>query len=209
MGTAMKVKIFIDFWNLQIAWNDYHAKQGATERVKIPWEERLPQVVCNLLGSDAIYAGTHVYASIDPLSQADKGLRRFLDVMDGFRGYTVTVKDRKPKGPPKCSNDGCRKEIKICPHCNNSLRRTIEKGVDTALIVDLIQLAFDNIYDRAVLISADRDHVGAVEFIQNRMKPITHLWFGHEGHFLRKACWDHYTLEQIMGQLLPPAETSN
>ncbi len=202
----MRVKIFVDFWNFQIAWNKYHEKAGAVERVKISWEDKLPMLLTDLVGKDAIYAGTHVYASIDPGSEKDRGLRRFLHAMDGFQGYVVTVKERQWKGPPKCSHAECRKEITHCPHCKNSLRRTVEKGIDTALVVDLIQMAFDDIYDRAILLSADKDHVGAVTFIQQRSKQITHVWFKHKGQTLRNACWDHYFLEQIMEQLLPPGE---
>ena len=33
----MKVKIFVDFWNLQLSWNEYHNKLGNTSRVRIPF----------------------------------------------------------------------------------------------------------------------------------------------------------------------------
>ncbi len=200
----MRVKIFVDFWNFQLGWNSYHRRQGTARIVQIPWEDRLPQVLTNLAGTEASYAGTHVYASIDPRSEADKGLKRFLQVMDGFPGYAVTVKERQVKGAPRCSNKDCRKEITHCPHCNERLRRTIEKGVDTALVVDMIQLAMDDIYDRGVLLSADKDHAGAVNFIQNRMKQITNVGFGGEGQTLRNACWNHFTFDSLMAELLQP-----
>ncbi|MBI5560603.1 MAG: hypothetical protein HY883_04955 [Deltaproteobacteria bacterium] len=67
----MKVKIFIDFWNLQLNWNEYHEKLGVKSRVNIPWEKTLAQVLVGKVGKDAEYAGTHVYASINPKSEKD------------------------------------------------------------------------------------------------------------------------------------------
>ena len=85
----MRVKIFIDFWNFQLAWNTFHGKEPV---VRIPWSPRLYEVLVTSLGDTAIYAGTHVFASFDPLSKKDLQLRRFLNVMDGFPGYDVVVK---------------------------------------------------------------------------------------------------------------------
>lgn len=88
----MNVKIFIDFWNLQLSWNEYHSRLGTTSRVRIPWENTLPQVLVTKVGSNAVYAGTHVYASINPRSPNDRKLNSFLQTMDMFQGYKVNVK---------------------------------------------------------------------------------------------------------------------
>jgi uncharacterized LabA/DUF88 family protein len=198
----MRVKLFIDFWNLQLAWNSYHQRQGATSVVRIPWKPRLYEVLVAHVDAAALYAGTHVYASYDPLSKKDLQLRNFLNVMDSFPGYDVTIKERKPHGPIRCSNEGCRKEITTCPHCSNGLNRTVEKGVDTAIVTDLIRLGIDNLYDRAILISGDADHVPAVEFLGQRMKQVTHAWFKGHSNELRNACWDHLLLDDLMPELI-------
>ena len=204
----MRVKIFVDFWNFQIAWNAFHGKNNNIDPVKIPWKNTFPDVLTQVLGKEAEYAGTHVYASVNPRTEADRRLRSYLkNVMDSFPGYKVTVKERRPASPIRCTNPDCRKPIIECPHCREELKRTSEKGVDAALIVDVIQMANDNIYDRAILVSADGDYVGAVDFIQSRMKKqISHMWFQREGFALRKACWDHYVFEHIMAKLVQPVE---
>ena len=107
----MRVKIFIDFWNFQLAWNDYHRAHGAPNVVKIPWNPRLYEVLVSSIDKAAMYAGTHVFASYDPLSKKDLQLRKFLNVMDSFPGYDVVVKERKPLHHLRCPNDGCRIEI--------------------------------------------------------------------------------------------------
>lgn len=198
----MRVKIFVDFWNFQLAWNSYHQRVGATAIVKIPWKPRLYEVLVAKIDSAAVYAGTHVYASYDPESKKDLQLRRFLDVMDAFPGYDVTIKERKPLNPLRCSNEGCRASITDCPHCHKALHRTVEKGVDTALVTDLIRLGIDDLYDRAILISGDADHIPAVEFLGQRMKQITHAWFKGHANELRNACWDHILFDDLMAGLI-------
>lgn len=198
----MKVKIFIDFWNMQLSWNEYHRKLGVAEPVRIPWEKKLPQVLLAKVGNTAEYAGTHVYASINPKSPNDRKLNSFLQTMDMFPGYKVMVKERKPAKPIKCSNDGCRKEIKICPHCSKELIRTVEKGVDTSIAIELFHYALDNVYDTAVLISGDADFVPAIEYIQRRGNRIVHAGFRNQSFEVKKACWSHIDFEDVMSDLL-------
>lgn len=202
----MRVKIFVDFWNFQLGWRDYHREQGETGIVSIPWEGRLQDVLTASIGEDALYAGTHVYASIDPKSEKDRGLRRFLHAMDGFPGYSVTVKERKARGPLHCPNPECRRSVDVCPHCNEQIRRTIEKGIDAALVIDLIQQAMDDVYDRAILLSSDADFVPAVQFLQKRMKQVTHIGFRGYGSEIRNACWDHRHLEDLIPKLFEPED---
>lgn len=205
----MRVKIFIDFWNFQLSWNEYHKKIGETGIVRIPWKIELPKVLTNLLGKDAEYAGTHVYASVNKMDTRDAKFIRFLDVMKGFPGYNVTIKNRRPGDPLKCTNKDCYKKIDKCPHCKKKIVRTVEKGIDTAIIIDMIQLAIDDRYDRAILIAADRDFIGAIKFIQDRMKRVSHVWFSNKANNLQAACWDHFLFEDIMGQLLQSNESGD
>jgi uncharacterized LabA/DUF88 family protein len=198
----MKVKIFIDFWNLQLSWNEYHARLGNPDRVKIPWEKTLPQVLVNAVGKDSEYVGTHVYASINPKSQKDRNLHSFLQQMDLFPGYKVVVKERRPANPIRCTDEDCRREITHCPHCTRELARTVEKGVDTSIAIELFHYALDNVYDKAILISNDADFVPAIEYIQRRGNRIIHAAFKNQGFAVKKACWSHINFEDIMSDLL-------
>lgn len=148
--------------------------------------------------------GTHVYASVDPTREADKRLHGFLHVMDGFPGYKVLVKDRKPRSSPRCPNETCGKRISHCPHCTEEIRGTVEKGIDTAIVVDLIQGAADETYDRAILVSGDADFVPAVEFVQRGGMQIIHVHFRNQANELMNACWDHRFLDDLMQELLAP-----
>jgi uncharacterized LabA/DUF88 family protein len=177
----MRVQIFIDFWNLQLGWNDL---LGSNPIVRIPWKDLLPQTLVAeaAKGAPSEYAGTNVYASIDPQSEKDKGLKNFLRVMDGFPGYSVSVAERKPRKPHSCSNEGCRLPIPDCPHCKMPLRRTVEKGVDASLITDLLSMAFDDNFDVAVLVTEDADFAPAVKYIQKKTgKKVIQAYFKRKG----------------------------
>ena len=190
VSSERRVRILIDFWNFQLGWNTFHNQRGL--RRKICWQ-KLPEVLVPLAATagEGLYHGCHVYASVGP-TQKDDNLRKFLHSMNGFPGYTVTVKDRKVKSAP-------------CPHCNEVIDRTVEKGVDTALVTDLIQAAMDDLFDDAVLISGDTDFIPAVEFVQNRStKRVIHAHFPRSGP-LRTKCWSHLVLdEKITDQLAVP-----
>lgn len=200
----MKIKIFVDFWNLQLSWNDYHKKLGVIDPVRIPWERTLPHVMMNRIDKGYEYAGTHVYASINPKSPNDRRLNSFLQTMDLFPGYKVIVKERKPAKAVKCSHEDCRREIKYCPVCKNELIRTVEKGVDTSIAIELFHYALDNLYDKAILVSNDEDFVPAIEYIQRRGNHIIHAGFKNQGFAVKKACWDHIDFEDVMTELLSP-----
>lgn len=198
-----RAKIFVDFWNFQLHWNNVVGKTPKGDPIKIPWDKGFIAAVIGLLKSkraeDVSYNGTHVYASVDP--GGDAPLRKFLHVMDGFPGYAVSVKERKPTEKPiRCNR--CKKEFELCPSCNEKLRRTVEKGVDVAIVTEMIQMAFDNIYDVGVVCSNDADLCQAIIFIQQRFgKQIYHLHQGGVGMSVRNACWDHLKLDDLLKAL--------
>lgn len=198
-----KLKLFVDFWNFQLDWNNLVGKTDQDEPIPIPWKNQLPRVLCEAVGKKRnepiTYAGTHVYASVDPTG--DTGLRKFLHAMDSFPGYSVMVKERKARsGGIRCTK--CHTRIKTCPSCQERLRRTVEKGIDAAIITDMIQMGYDDIYDVAVLASSDADLSQAVKFIGNRIgRQVYSLWFPAVGHDLRNACWDHFPVTDLLEEL--------
>lgn len=199
----MRTKIFVDFWNLQLDWNKLVGKAPDGQPIRIPWKLTLPQVLCDSistkLSEKATFASVHVYASVDP--DGDAGLRKFLNVMKSFPGYSVLVKERKARDKGIFCKE-CRETIEVCPHCDSRLKRTVEKGIDTAIITDMIQMAVDDLYDIAVLASQDADMCAAVDFIQQRTnKKIFNLCFPQKGVQLRNSCWDHIKITELLADL--------
>lgn len=213
MAEKLRVRLFVDFWNFQIGWNDHHHGRGSTHIVQIPWRDTLPTVLIAEAskGQPAKFAGAHVYASFDPNNPKDKKLNSWLHhTLVSFTGYSIVVKERKARKPIRCSNKDCKITISECPACKTKLTGTVEKGVDAAIITDLLSMAFDDNYDMAVLISGDADHAPAVEYIQKKTdKQIVQAFFKEHGDHLRNACWDHFFFEDVMSKLLPvPAKSA-
>ena len=203
-----RTKLFFDFWNFQLDWNRLAGRDKDGERVKIPWATDLYRIlvaaVSRKSGQPATYSGSHVYASVDP--RGDTGLRGFFNAMNSFPGYSAIVKERKvSKRRLRCTS--CKHAFETCPKCEAALRYTTEKGVDTALAIDMIQLAIDNVYDVAILGSTDADLCPAVRFIYERTgKPVYHLWFPNTGHELRNACYDHFPMRSLLPELVGVAD---
>lgn len=54
-----------------------------------------------------------------------------------------------------------------------------EKGVDVALVTEMLSRAWDNAYDIAILVSGDGDSVGAVKELIHRGKEVEVVMFPH------------------------------
>lgn len=198
----MKARIYIDFWNLQLNWNDAVRKMGYKENVNIPWKD-IPSLVIPKLGAGYKYMGTNVYCSVNPNSEKDRKLKGFLNnYMNGLPGFKVIIKDRRPAFPVKCNH--CHTEMAICPHCKQTISRTVEKGIDTKLVTDMIQQGIDDLYTAAIIITEDSDFVPAVEFLVNKGKQVFHLYFKNKSIELRNACWGHHYIEDVEGMFPPP-----
>jgi len=198
----LRVRVFIDFWNFQLGWND--ANRGHNE-VPIPWRD-LPQILTTeaTKGQSAKFGGAHVYASVNEASPKDRGLNNWLHhTLASYPGYTVDVRKRKPRNRAvRCQEEHCKASISNCPSCSAPLRSAGEKGVDAAIITDLIASAFDDNYDTAVLISGDADLAPAVQYIQKKTdKQIVQAYFRSHGDVLRNACWDHIFFDDLMPKL--------
>jgi uncharacterized LabA/DUF88 family protein len=190
-----RVRIFIDFWNFVLGIRDYKPSY------RVDWE-KLPGVLVQqaTTGPNGFYEGTCVYASINPKSQKDLRLKDFLsNTINRMPGYEIKIFERKPKKNPVCQE--CHVEIKNCPSCNSLLERTVEKGVDTAIVTDMLQHAWDNTYDVGVLLSGDRDFIPAVQFLNRKGKKIIHASFTNLGQELANECWKQIDLQNFTGQL--------
>lgn len=65
-----------------------------------------------------------------------------------------------------------------------------EKGVDVALVVDMLTGAFEERYDTAILVSSDGDFKPAVEAVRRYGKHVEYLYFGgsQRSSALLQAC---------------------
>ena len=185
-----RVRVFIDFWNLQISMRDRAGTEFRFDWKKLPaWLATEGARVCQVQGS---YEGAHVYMSFNPASVRDAGLPRWANWLNRQPGVQVDIKEQRPKDPPSCPK--CHQRVPACPVCGASLARMQEKGVDTAIVTDMIRLAWEDTYDIAVLVTSDSDLVPVVEFLDLRGKKVVQAGFPPTGSHLSMSCWASFDL---------------
>ncbi len=196
----MKLRIFIDFWNFSLNWND---RSGAAQ---CDWS-RLPLILTQQAQSLLTQAGlgtisleeTRVYASYEPGREMKlKGwLHNFLDKQPGIRVFAV--ERHWKKHTIHCR--ACGSDFSGCPSCKADLGRAAEKTVDSRIVTDMLSLAWEGAYDVALLLSSDRDFLPAVDKLQSKNhKVINATWRGH-GHELAKVCWASFELDSVIQKL--------
>ena len=146
----MRGRIFIDFWNFQLNWNgrmdvrrcDWRALPGAI----IGEAQRL---IAETGASEPIsLEETLLYASVDPTGP-EANLRKWLTtVVERMPSYRVKIRERRPqKRSIHCGS--CGTDTANCPNCQEPFTHRPEKGVDTAIVTDLLSLAHQQSYDVA------------------------------------------------------------
>ncbi len=194
---ARRVRIFIDFWNFQLSRN------SAVNPKQCDWRA-LPPALVTATGSVLVTVGladpldleeTLLYASVDPVNDAK--LRNWLaGTIERLPSWSVSIRERRSQ-PRQVHCRNCGATTIACPSCDQPYKAKPEKGVDAAIVTDMLSLAWQEAYDVAVLVTSDADFVPAVERIQERgLKVINAGWSG-KGHQLKAACWGSFDLDPI------------
>jgi uncharacterized LabA/DUF88 family protein len=89
----------------------------------------------------------------------DPGQIKFLDYLRHI-GVQVVIKPLKERTDPATQQS-----------------RFIEKGADVALAVDLLSMAWENVYDVAIVASGDGDYVSAVNKVMSKGKNVELVCF--------------------------------
>ena len=194
-----KTRIFVDFWNFQL---DVIFKKG--DKYRIDWTKLSPWLMNEaqkIVGNKLNFEGMQVYMSFDPRKPADKNLRNWAsNYLDRkVPGVNVIMKRRKPKNPPVCPT--CQITIDPCPKCGNSIIRSLEKGIDTAIVTDLLSLAWEGAWDVAILLSSDRDFIPAVELLHKKGFKVLNGHFPPTGAHLAKTCWASIDLNKALANI--------
>jgi uncharacterized LabA/DUF88 family protein len=203
---AYRTRVFIDFWNFSLQWRDRASGQW------IDWP-KIPSVLLRegekklkLAGlEDSLHLEeTLVYASHDQTEQG-KRLKNWLDsFLDKQPSFRVTMTERKSKARSiHCKQ--CDTNIEKCPECDEPLRWSPEKGVDTAIVTDLLALAGEDAFDVAILVSSDADYIPAVEWLQGRGRKVLNATWSQHGFELAKVCWASFELDSVMADITRPA----
>ena len=194
------LRLFIDFWNFQLNWNK-RSQQAQCDWTVVPAalvERSRTLLVSNGL-SDLALDETRIYASYEPgrENKLKSWLTGFLDKQPGF---SVFIKERHWRQHPiHCRS--CGTDLELCPNCSAKLGRASEKMVDSAIIADMLSLAWDKSFETAILLSSDADMIPAVESLQrHNLKVINATWRGH-GHELARTSWASFEIDELLEKL--------
>lgn len=198
----MRLRLFIDFWNFQINWNE-RSNQALCDWKSLPTAlAREAQARLNAAGlGQPTLEETRVYASYEPANPKDAKLRQwltnFLDRQPGVRVFQAERHWRRRA--IHCR--GCDSNIVNCPSCQAPIGRASEKAIDSLIVTDLINLAWEGAYDVALLVSSDRDFVPAVDLLQRKnFKVVNACWSG-QGNELARVCWASFPLDGLIAGL--------
>ena len=196
MPDSYRIQVFVDFWNYSLGM------RSVVSGFKTDWK-KMPKVISREAGklvdptASAIYQGMNVYGAYNKTSE--RSLYHWAtNTLDTFPGVNVHFKPRsKKKSHPTCPS--CHKATKLCPDCGTDMRGTEEKGIDTRIATDLVNLAWEQAYDVAVLVSSDQDFAPAAEYLQNKGMKVIHAGIANKGVFLKQKCWGTFDLPRFRG----------
>lgn len=209
----MRIPVFIDYWNFQITRNQKLAKSHGVTNYKsqIAWGKVGPVLAreaCQILGSapaSLSYEGTYIYTSYNPATPEERKYKNWVTSwLDKQPGINVQIRERRPKSAPKCTT--CHREITNCPHsdCGRPINATLEKGVDTLLVTDLIRMGVRGAYDAAVIVSLDADLIPGVQFVQSEGKKVIQAGFPPSGTNLATECWGSFDIMKVEKEIQEP-----
>lgn len=190
--------IFVDFWNYELTMKELETG-FLTNWFKLP--SIVIQEVSLLLGETVQYERCFIFGSYDPSSPGDARLRSWATtVLSKVPGVEVSfVPRQKRKRGPHCTG-AAHHEITECPFCRASMLGTQEKGVDTQIATEMLDMAYSNRCDVIALVSADRDFIPAVEKLLGRNIKVIHAFFPNHGHELAAKSWASFDLFKVREQ---------
>jgi len=186
---TQKVAIFIDGNNF------YHGLKNIIGNANIDYRK-----FAELLVEDKQL--TRIYYYNSPIDQTanPEGYRE----QQGFFAYLQCVPrlcltlGRLEKRKIKLPNEIYQRVKDLIP--DQTITTYVEKGVDTKLAVDMVTLAYKNMYDVAILVSGDGDFVPVVKGVQDFGKEVVNAYFKEKeikGYHLRKVCDSFIRLDKI------------
>ena len=196
--SPVRVMFFIDFWNYELTMKELDPA-FLTDWFLLP--PAITQEISSLFDAPVQYERCFVFGSYDPSSGGDTRLRNWAgNVLSKVPGVLANfaARQKRKKGPLCTGKD--HHEITACPICNASMLGTQEKGVDTQIAVEMLDMSFSGRCDALVLVSADKDFIPVIKKLWNHGTKVIHAFFPNHGHELAKESWASFDLFRIREQ---------
>ncbi len=181
-----RVAIFIDGSNF------YHSLKACIGNTKIDFSK-----FSKLLSINRELIRTYYYnAPVDQQELPDiyKDQQRFFDSLRALPYFVLKlgrlekriIKVNKKKLIDTFGSDTAKI---IIDKWGDSIVTHVEKGVDIDLATDMLKLAYNNVYDTAIIVTGDGDFVSAVNGVKDLGKHVENANFkDSKGYHIRTVC---------------------
>ena len=202
-----KTMIYIDFWNYELTMGELSIE---IDKVKFltDWFS-LPSVLMGAAETIACpngderyylqYERCHIVGSFDPTK--DESLQNWAKtVLPRVTGVRSEFLPRqKMNTGPKCTGAGhC--EIRECPNCQSSMLGYKEKGVDTRIATEMLEVGLQGFCDLIILVSADKAFIPVVDKLSQKNVKCISAFFPSKGNELAQHCWGKFDLFALREQ---------
>ena len=194
-----RVSIFLDFWNFTLNLRDMDPNYRPDWfKIADVFVEKAQEVIAD--GEPLTLQDFNIFGSYSNMPN-DAKLRNWVTTfLPKVKGAQVKFYERKKKkSGPKCPV--CHEHIDICPKCSGSMIGTEEKEVDTLIATTMLQDAWLKKFDVAIIVSADRDFIPAMDFLRDNGIRTIHAQFGTNGADLTKSCWGRFNIMGILDRI--------
>ena len=136
------------------------------------------------------------------INEKERPLKGWLDnTVRRMTSYRVEIRERS-RQPTSLFCRNCRRTTDCCPTCKEPFFRSVEKGIDSAIVTDMLLIGWQGSMDIALVVSSDADLVPAVRALRDHgLRTVNASWRGH-GHELAKACWGSFDLDDIASDVI-------
>ncbi|HVO63479.1 MAG TPA: NYN domain-containing protein [Terriglobales bacterium] len=141
-----KVYCFVDGFNL------YHALDANPAYHPFKWLSLTTLAKCFVLGKDLL-AGVEYFTTLATWNPAKVERHKLFIKINEAEGVKVIYGEFKRKD-------------RRCPECGEHIRTFEEKQTDVNIAIRLFELAVQDQYDKAIIISGDTDLIPAVKAVQ-------------------------------------------
>lgn len=141
------------------------------------------------LGEEYDLLGSYWFDAKEP---GDQGKQGFLTSVegDGFRVEDFILRDRDID--------------RECPQCGyeHSDSHKVTKGVDVSLATEMLQLAHNDAYETAILVSGDEDYIQTIRYVQNQGKRVIVAAFEDSiRRNVKKTANDYICLDDLASEI--------
>ena len=184
---AEKLMIFIDGSNF------YHGLKQTIGHASVD----LSKLITKLTGESRNLIRTYYYNA--PVNQFDdvsryKSQQKFFSFLKRIPGLELKL-GRLEKHKVSMDKQGLANAIgrecadKFINAYGETFSTYAEKGVDVQIAVDMLQFAFNNAYDAAILVSGDGDFAGMVQAVKSLGKKVGVAYVeGRSAYHLKQVC---------------------